>query len=118
MARRPGGLTAATELGRYVRDLIVEREQLWLERWPVADAKDRLHTAETAELVVPESWLASAEMRVYGEEHRFDLHSRRWFRVPDTDTLTASAKAYVNALNNLFARKEKSAPSAKVASGF
>ena len=36
----------------------------------------------------------------------------------DTDTLTASAKAYVNALNNLFARKEKSAPSAKVASGF
>ncbi|MDX9996485.1 MAG: 2-isopropylmalate synthase [Phenylobacterium sp.] len=37
----------------------------------------------------------------------------------DTDTLTASAKAYVNALNNLFARKEKSAPDAtKVASGF
>jgi 2-isopropylmalate synthase len=36
----------------------------------------------------------------------------------DTDTLTASAKAYVNALNNLFARKEKSAPGAKVASGF
>ncbi|WP_374576050.1 2-isopropylmalate synthase [Phenylobacterium sp.] len=36
----------------------------------------------------------------------------------DTDTLTASAKAYVNALNNLFARKEKSAPEAKVASGF
>jgi 2-isopropylmalate synthase len=35
----------------------------------------------------------------------------------DTDTLTASAKAYVNALNNLFARKEKSAPG-KVASGF
>ena len=36
----------------------------------------------------------------------------------DTDTLTASAKAYVNALNNLFARKEKSAPDARVASGF
>ena len=36
----------------------------------------------------------------------------------DTDTLTASAKAYVNALNNLFARKEKSAPGARVASGF
>ncbi|MET0293918.1 MAG: 2-isopropylmalate synthase [Phenylobacterium sp.] len=38
----------------------------------------------------------------------------------DTDTLTASAKAYVNALNNLFARKEKSAPddAARVASGF
>ncbi|MDO8379036.1 2-isopropylmalate synthase [Phenylobacterium sp.] len=35
----------------------------------------------------------------------------------DTDTLTASAKAYVNALNNLFARKEKSAPDA-IASGF
>jgi len=35
----------------------------------------------------------------------------------DTDTLTASAKAYVNALNNLFARKEKSAPG-RVASGF
>ncbi|MBI1198401.1 MAG: 2-isopropylmalate synthase [Phenylobacterium sp.] len=36
----------------------------------------------------------------------------------DTDTLTASAKAYVNALNNLFARKEKSAPEGRVASGF
>jgi 2-isopropylmalate synthase len=36
----------------------------------------------------------------------------------DTDTLTASAMAYVNALNNLSARKEKSAPSANVASGF
>ncbi|HYD46544.1 MAG TPA: 2-isopropylmalate synthase [Phenylobacterium sp.] len=36
----------------------------------------------------------------------------------DTDTLTASAKAYVNALNNLFARKEKTAPDAKLASGF
>jgi len=35
----------------------------------------------------------------------------------DTDTLTASAKAYVNALNNLFARKEKTAPDA-LASGF
>lgn len=35
----------------------------------------------------------------------------------DTDTLTASAKAYVNALNNLVARKEKSAPG-RVASGF
>jgi 2-isopropylmalate synthase len=36
----------------------------------------------------------------------------------DTDTLTASATAYVNALNNLFARKEKSAPEPIVASGF
>lgn len=35
----------------------------------------------------------------------------------DTDTLTASAKAYINALNNLLARKEKTAPG-KVASGF
>ncbi|MES2034957.1 MAG: 2-isopropylmalate synthase [Pseudomonadota bacterium] len=35
----------------------------------------------------------------------------------DTDTLTASAKAYVNALNNLFSRKEKSRPEA-LASGF
>jgi 2-isopropylmalate synthase len=35
----------------------------------------------------------------------------------DTDTLTASAKAYINALNNLTARKEKSAPDA-IASGF
>ena len=34
-----------------------------------------------------------------------------------TDTLTASAKAYINALNNLLARKEKSAP-ASIASGF
>ena len=36
----------------------------------------------------------------------------------DTDTLTASAMAYVNALNNLSARKEKSAPAPIVASGF
>ena len=36
----------------------------------------------------------------------------------DTDTLTASAKAYVNALNNLFSRKEKGRPEAAIASGF
>jgi 2-isopropylmalate synthase len=36
----------------------------------------------------------------------------------DTDTLTASAMAYVNALNNLSARKEKTAPAPIVASGF
>ncbi len=36
----------------------------------------------------------------------------------DTDTLTASATAYVNALNNLFARKEKSAPEPITLSGF
>ena len=36
----------------------------------------------------------------------------------DTDTLTASAMAYVNALNNLVARQQKSAPDSKVASGF
>jgi 2-isopropylmalate synthase len=36
----------------------------------------------------------------------------------DTDTLTASAKAYVNALNNLFARMEKSRPDSAIASGF
>jgi 2-isopropylmalate synthase len=36
----------------------------------------------------------------------------------DTDTLTASAKAYVNALNNLIARREKTAPPAAAASGF
>ena len=36
----------------------------------------------------------------------------------DTDTMTASAMAYVNALNNLFARKEKAAPEAQVAGGF
>ena len=36
----------------------------------------------------------------------------------DTDTLTASAMAYVNALNNLVARREKAAPDSKVASGF
>jgi len=35
----------------------------------------------------------------------------------DTDTLVASAKAYVGALNNLMARKQKSAPEA-MASGF
>src|SRR6201995_582321 len=38
-------------------------------------------------------------------------------KAADTDTLTASAKAYVNALNNLTARKEKSDPGA-IASGF
>jgi 2-isopropylmalate synthase len=36
----------------------------------------------------------------------------------DTDTLTASAKAYVNALNSLFVRREKSRPPEAVASGF
>ncbi|WP_091738027.1 2-isopropylmalate synthase [Phenylobacterium immobile] len=36
----------------------------------------------------------------------------------DTDTLTASAKAYINALNNLFARKEKTAPGGRVATRF
>ena len=35
----------------------------------------------------------------------------------DTDTLVAAAKAYVNALNNLIARRERSAPGA-IASGF
>jgi 2-isopropylmalate synthase len=36
----------------------------------------------------------------------------------DTDTLTAAAKAYVNALNNLLVRKEKTAPEPLIASGF
>jgi 2-isopropylmalate synthase len=36
----------------------------------------------------------------------------------DTDTLTAAAKAYVHALNNLMVRKEKSAPEPLIASGF
>jgi 2-isopropylmalate synthase len=36
----------------------------------------------------------------------------------DTDTLTASAKAYVNALNSLFVRREKSRPPTAIASGF
>jgi 2-isopropylmalate synthase len=36
----------------------------------------------------------------------------------DTDTLTAAAKAYVNALNNLLLRQEKSAPEPLIASGF
>jgi 2-isopropylmalate synthase len=38
----------------------------------------------------------------------------------DTDTLTASAKAYVNALNSLFVRREKAPPPAEtqLASGF
>jgi 2-isopropylmalate synthase len=36
----------------------------------------------------------------------------------DTDTLTASAKAYVTALNNLLARREKSKPEPLIASGF
>ena len=35
----------------------------------------------------------------------------------DTDTLTASAKAYVSALNNLLARKQKSAPEPMIAVG-
>jgi 2-isopropylmalate synthase len=37
----------------------------------------------------------------------------------DTDTLVAAAKAYVNALNNLVSRREKSAPQDEAkASGF
>jgi 2-isopropylmalate synthase len=36
----------------------------------------------------------------------------------DTDTLVAAAKAYVGALNNLLARKQKSAPGPLLASGF
>jgi 2-isopropylmalate synthase len=36
----------------------------------------------------------------------------------DTDTMTASAKAYVNALNNLMARREKTKPPEALASGF
>ena len=36
----------------------------------------------------------------------------------DTDTMTASAMAYVSALNNLIARREKAAPDTRVASGF
>jgi 2-isopropylmalate synthase len=36
----------------------------------------------------------------------------------DTDTMTASAKAYVNALNNLMARREKTRPPEALASGF
>jgi 2-isopropylmalate synthase len=36
----------------------------------------------------------------------------------DTDTLVAAAKAYVNALNNLVSRREKSAPQEAQASGF
>jgi 2-isopropylmalate synthase len=36
----------------------------------------------------------------------------------DTDTMTASAMAYVNALNNLATRREKAAPDTPVASGF
>jgi len=36
----------------------------------------------------------------------------------DTDTMTASAMAYVNALNNLIARREKAAPDGRVAGGF
>jgi 2-isopropylmalate synthase len=36
----------------------------------------------------------------------------------DTDTLTASAKAYVNALNSLFVRREKAPLPAAVAGGF
>ncbi len=35
----------------------------------------------------------------------------------DTDTLVASAKAYIGALNNLMARREKSAPDAVAANG-
>jgi 2-isopropylmalate synthase len=36
----------------------------------------------------------------------------------DTDTMTASAKAYINALNNLQARREKGRPPEALASGF
>jgi len=36
----------------------------------------------------------------------------------DTDTLVAAAKAYIGALNNLFARQEKAAPEVVTASGY
>ncbi len=36
----------------------------------------------------------------------------------DTDTLTASAKAYLNALNNLMGRRERTAPQTQAVSGF
>ena len=36
----------------------------------------------------------------------------------DTDTMTASAMAYVSALNTLIARREKAAPDSRVAGGF
>jgi 2-isopropylmalate synthase len=36
----------------------------------------------------------------------------------DTDTLTAAAKAYINALNNLLQRQQKTAPEPLIASGF
>jgi 2-isopropylmalate synthase len=36
----------------------------------------------------------------------------------DTDTLVASARAYAKALDNLIARRQRTAPDRKVASGF
>ena len=39
-------------------------------------------------------------------------------KASDTDTMAAAAYAYVNALNNLFSRKEKSRPDSAIASGF
>ena len=55
---------------------------------------------------------AQVSVRLEGGGHIATGHAA------DTDTLTAAAKAYVNALNNLLQRREKTAPEPLIASGF
>ena len=54
---------------------------------------------------------AQAEVTVRLDEHGRTVNGRG----ADTDTMVASAKAYVNALNKLLVKREKTAPSARTA---
>ena len=60
---------------------------------------------------VTEGTDAQAEVSVRLEENGKTVTGRG----ADTDTLVASARAYVSAINNLMTRREKSAPEAMAA---
>ena len=90
-----------------------------------ADYKDRvfaafLHEYQNGRTPNPDV-LCNAEIKFKAFlDHAMALGAERIAtgQAADTDTLTASAKAYVNALNNLIARREKTAPGSRLASGF
>ena len=88
MARRPSGVSASTEMGRYVRSLVVEWTALWVARWPSAAGVERQRSAAEDECAVAESWLAAAECRVFGDQRRFDIHGNRRFRLSAANALT------------------------------
>jgi 2-isopropylmalate synthase len=62
---------------------------------------------------VTEGTDAQAEVTVRLEENGKSVNGQG----ADTDTLVASARAYVNALNKLLVKREKTAPRAMTASG-